>query len=108
MYYLAGLIAIKDETIIGFYQLIHVDEKAVELDALFVEPACMGEGVGGQLFAHAVTQGRQLGYTVLTLQADPFAEAFYLRQGCVKASEKPSLSIPGRVLPAMIFDLLKP
>ncbi len=99
-------IATKESVIIGFYQLIHVDEKTVELDALFIELDYIGQGMGNQLFDHAADSARQQGYQTMSLQSEPYAEDFYIKKGCVKTGEQPSLSIPGRVLPAMIFNLV--
>lgn len=98
--------AVDDELTMGFYQLIHVDELTIELDALFIDPTFIGQGLGEQLFHHAASKARQLGYQTMSIQSDPFAEGFYYKLGCAKVGEKPSLSIPGRVLPAMVFDLL--
>ena len=93
------------ESIIGFYQLRQVSQSVVELEALFVEPTLIGQGVGGQLFSHAVKQASQLGYQQISIQADPFAQAFYLRQGCITVGTKRSLSITGRQLPLMVYNL---
>lgn len=82
-----------------------MDENTVELDALFVEPAYIGKGVGGQLFTHAVAQARRSKYSALSLLSDPFAEAFYFNMGCIKTGEQPSLGVPGRLLPSMIFEI---
>ncbi len=89
----------------GFYQLIHINDSTVELDALFIEPKLIGQGLGQQLFNHAVSQARESGYKTMSLQSDPNAEGFYLKLGCVIVGEKPSLSIPGRLLPVMVFTL---
>ncbi len=98
-------IATDGHSLVGFYQLIHVDEKTVELDALFIEPSHIGQGMGHQLFGHAVDQALQMGYQTMSLQSEPYATGFYLKKGCVKIGEKPSLSIPGRVLPSMVFEI---
>ncbi len=89
----------------GFYQLIHINDATVELDALFIAPQFIGQGLGERLFNHAVSQARESGYKAMSILSDPFAEGFYLKLGCVKVGEKPSLSIPGRFLPALVFAL---
>src|ERR671910_1950718 len=62
----------------GFYRLVLQDGSVVELDALFVEPAAMGQGVGRRLWRHAVATAATLGCSEIMLQSDPQAEGFYL------------------------------
>ena len=45
----------------GFYRLLLQDGSVAELDALFVEPAAMGQGVGKRLWRHAVATAAKLG-----------------------------------------------
>lgn len=99
-------LAVVGDEIMGFYQLIEQDEATVELEALFVEPTQMGQGVGQSLFAHAVAQARSAGYRCMHIQSDPHAAGFYRKQGCVQVGEKASLSIPGRMLPLLNYDLI--
>ncbi|MCB1581985.1 MAG: GNAT family N-acetyltransferase [Xanthomonadales bacterium] len=90
--------------ILGFYQLRSVDEITVELEALFVKPNAMGKCLGQSLFMHASAQAKKSFKTML-IESDPFAETFYLKQGCIRVGEKPSLNIPGRSLPLLHFLL---
>ena len=99
-------IAKKPGQVAGFYQLVELNSATVEMEALFVDPLFIGKGIGRQLFDHAVNQARELGYQSMSIQSDPNAENFYLRLGCIKEGEKPSLSIPGRMLPMMRFNLV--
>jgi hypothetical protein len=46
-----------------------------------------------------------LGVRCVRIQADSFAEPFYLRQGAVRIGEAPSDAIPGRKLPLLCFEL---
>ncbi|EBV1760669.1 N-acetyltransferase, partial [Salmonella enterica subsp. enterica serovar Newport] len=41
----------------------------------------------------------------LLVDADPNAEAFYIRQGAIRIGETPSESLPGRVLPLLLISL---
>jgi len=100
-------IASKGSSLLGFYQLIAIDSSTVELDALFVDPDFIGQGVGAQLFSHAVKLASGLGYQTIAIQSDPHAENIYCKQGCKKVGEKPSLNIPGRLLPSMAFYIEK-
>jgi len=72
-----------------------------ELGMLFVDPEAIGRGVGRALLGHLVAQARGAGFTLLTIDADPHAEAFYLAAGAVRVRAVPSESIPGRVLPQL-------
>ena len=81
------------------------DDGGAELDALFVEPAAMGQGVGRRLWQHAVATAATLGYSEIVLQSDPQAEGFYLAMGARRAGESESTVMPGRMLPLMRFRL---
>jgi len=53
------------------------------------------------LLRDARDHARCLGYELLTIDADPYAEAFYVHGGAVRSGETPSGSIPGRMLPRL-------
>lgn len=67
---------------VGFTMLRGVPPE-IELSRLMVEPDRAGSGVGRALWEHAVETARRLGADVLTLDADPNAEPFYLHMGAV-------------------------
>jgi GNAT superfamily N-acetyltransferase len=67
---------------IGF-SMLRGDPPEIELSRLFVEPDATGAGAGRALWDDAVETARQLGAEVMTLDADPNAESFYLRMGAV-------------------------
>ena len=90
---------------LGYYRLLLQDDGVAELDALFVEPAAMGHGVGKRLWQHAVATAAELGCSELVLQSDPQAEGFYLAMGAQRAGDLESTVIPGRMLPLMRFRL---
>jgi GNAT superfamily N-acetyltransferase len=102
-----GRVVLADDggAIAGFYALLPPDGDRCELDALFVEPAAIGRGIGRRLFAHAATTARAQGARRLEIQADPNAEAFYRREGAHTVGTRPSASIPHRSLPLMVLDL---
>ena len=89
----------------GFYRLVLQDDGLAELDALFVEPAAMGQGVGKRLWRHAVATATRLGCAEMVWQSDPQAEGFYLAMGARRAGESASTVMPGRMLPLMRFRL---
>lgn len=98
-------VASLNEQIQGFYQLVRINPDELELDALFVDPACVGQGLGKVLFAHAAKLAIEEGFSNIQIQSDPNATKFYLKMGCVKVGELESQSIPGRFLPLLSFDL---
>jgi GNAT superfamily N-acetyltransferase len=89
----------------GFYRLVLLDDGVAELDALFVEPAAMGQGVGSRLWWHAVSTAAKLGCSELVWQSDPQTEGFYLTMGAQRAGASESTVMPGRMLPLMRFRL---
>ena len=93
------------EAPLGFYRLVLQDDGMAELDALFVEPAAMGQGVGRRLWRHAVATARELECSEMVWQSDPQAEGFYLAMGARRAGESVSTVMPGRMLPLMRFQL---
>ncbi len=91
--------ALHKEGLIGFYSLVQKDNE-VWLDDLFIDPSVIGEGSGSKLLTHAYKATLELGVNCLLLEADPHAEAFYLKKGFERVGEHAS-SISGRVLPVM-------
>ena len=91
--------------LLGFYQLIRLADERCELEALFVDPAAMGQGVGQSLFRHMTQFCAAHGVIEVVIQSDPFAEGFYLQAGCVRVGSQPSASIPGRELPLLSYRL---
>ncbi len=93
-------VAEEDGRILGFTTLDGEPPKGA-LGMMFVEPDTIGRGVGRRLFAHAMDEARRLGFTRLTIDADPNAEPFYRAMGAVRIGATPSGSIPGRELPLL-------
>lgn len=95
-------VAANDDEILGFY-LLTSDGAVGELVAMFVDPAHLGAGVGRALLQHAREQADVRGIRQLYVDADPHAEAFYAHHGARRIGQTPSGSIPGRVIPRMVF-----
>jgi GNAT superfamily N-acetyltransferase len=89
----------------GYYRLLLEDNGVAELDALFVEPTEMGQGIGKRLWRHAVDTAAKLGCSVMIWQSDPQAEGFYLAMGAQRNGESESTVTPGRMLPLMRYRL---
>lgn len=98
--------------IVGFYALRWLSEtvpasgpRGMELDALFVEPDAIGNGFGRALLEDARARAAMYGAIVMTVQADPHAEAFYRAAGGRRIGRRESESIPGRFLPVLELAL---
>ncbi|MFE9920424.1 GNAT family N-acetyltransferase [Streptomyces sp. NPDC005774] len=99
-----AMVADRDGHILGFTTLEGEPPTGV-LGMMFVEPRAVGQGIGSLLFKSTVAAGRDLGFTRLTIDADPNAEPFYRAMGAVRTGNVPSGSIAGRVLPQMIVTI---
>jgi ribosomal protein S18 acetylase RimI-like enzyme len=89
------------EAPVGYYSLIH-DLNDLWLENLWVLPEYMEQGIGRQLFCHALERSRMLGFSNLKIEADPNAQGFYERMGANKAGEhRYELDGHQRVLPIM-------
>ena len=110
-------VAERDGRILGF-TMLDGRPPAGALGMMFVEPDAIGQGVGRLLFGHAREQARRLGFTLLTIDADPSpssqpgssrgdpnAEPFYTAMGAVRVGAVPSGSVPGRMLPLLELAL---
>ncbi|MGH2517316.1 MAG: GNAT family N-acetyltransferase [Ktedonobacterales bacterium] len=91
--------------IMGVSHFYRLDDDELYLDHLFVEPACMGKGVGARLWSHAVAQAAAQGLRAVVLGADPNARPFYERMGAVVVGWEESPIVPGRRTPVMRYDL---
>jgi GNAT superfamily N-acetyltransferase len=74
-------VAERDGAIAGFAVLLPPVGAACELDAIFVEPDVMRQGVGRRLINDAVAVARRSGATRIEVVANPDAWAFYERLG---------------------------
>lgn len=93
-----------DGRILGFTTLDGEPPEGA-IGMMFVEPDTIGRGVGRRLFTHTMDEARRLGFTRLTIDADPNAEPFYRAMGAVRIGATPSGSIPGRELPLLEIAL---
>ncbi|MFK9097748.1 GNAT family N-acetyltransferase [Pseudomonas guariconensis] len=69
-----------DGALLGFYGLEH-GEDGWQLEHCWVDPSAMGRGHGRRLVDHALAVARGLGVTILAVESDPSARAFYERLG---------------------------
>ncbi len=96
-----------DAVLVGFYSLRVDADNGLELDHFFVDPDCMGAGIGKIMWSHMIATTRSLGQEELTLWSDPNADGFYEKMGCVKIGEKKSPMMPNRH-PAIYKYVLSP
>jgi ribosomal protein S18 acetylase RimI-like enzyme len=74
-------VAERDGAPAGFATLLPPVNGVCELDAIFVEPAAMGTGIGRRLIDDAVVIARRSGAASIVVVANPDAFAFYERLG---------------------------
>ena len=94
----------EDGRVAGFYGL---REQGTELELLylFIEPTAIGSGHGRKLWDHAVETAARLGFQKISIESDPYAEAFYLAMGARRVGEVSSSAQAGRTLPLLEFPL---
>jgi GNAT superfamily N-acetyltransferase len=97
-------VAEEDGAVVGFYSLAGEPPAGV-LDLMFVDPDHIRRGIGRRLWAHTVDTARGAGLVSFSLDADPFAEPFYLAMGAVRIGTSPSAVRPGRELPRLTFTV---
>jgi GNAT superfamily N-acetyltransferase len=77
--------------------------KEFELQALFVEPMRIGQGVGRALMDHAKVFAANVGAHSLVIEGDPHAERFYRAAGGRLIGQRESNSIPRPVLAGILY-----
>jgi len=97
-------VAEEDGELRGFYALCVAGPKA-ELEHMWVMPACIGTGIGKELFLDAMERAAALDVSAVELSADPNAAGFYRRMGAMQIGELDS-SVEGQVrkLPRMKIE----
>ncbi len=99
------LVADFDRVVIGFGALMLGEKPECELEALFIHPDYVRNGLGEKLFTALSRIAIQRAYTIMYIQSDPGAAAFYERVGASYVRQSPSGSIPGRTLPVYRMEL---
>lgn len=84
---------------------VRIVEQEAELLKLFVDPRAIGSGVGQALFEWSCGVARDGGAQGLMIDSDPYAAPFYRQMGARDIGLAPSDSIPGRMLPMLLFAL---
>jgi GNAT superfamily N-acetyltransferase len=94
-------VAVKNKSIIGFYKLENIQQDTILLEALFIEPSMIGQGIGRILYEHAKQYCADNGATYIEVQSDPNSESFYKAVGMSVTGKAQSGSIKGRYLPTL-------
>jgi GNAT superfamily N-acetyltransferase len=93
-------LATEGPNFVGFYCLV-ADGETGALDDMFLNPPYIGKGCGRALWDHMTALARAIGVREFTIDADPFAEGFYLKMGAERIGAAESTAIPGRMLPLL-------
>lgn len=96
------LLVEQDGHVWGFATLNKSQGNTCELEALFVAPECIGQGMGKVLFTKAIDLAKNLDVDSVEIHSDPYAAEFYKRMGCIPSGWVTSQSISGRKLPVFI------
>lgn len=79
--------AMKDFDLLGFYALDGNPPHLI-LGGFWIDPKYQNKGVGKKLFSHLLQKASSLKAKTLQWESDPYAEAFYLKMGAKKISER--------------------
>lgn len=94
-------LAVAENASVGYYSLKQ-DAHGLWLDNLWILPEYMGQGIGQQLFNHALGRSRASGAATLKIESDPNAQGFYEKMGAQKTGEhRYELEGQLRILPVM-------
>lgn len=89
---------------VGFYSLAFGNRAALE--HLWMDPRFMGRGLGRRLVEHAMSRTALRGYGSLQVDADPNAEAFYVRMGGIRVGLVPApVAGAARLLPRLVIPV---
>jgi len=98
-------VAVEGEKCIAYYSLNN-DGEFLWLGNLWVLPEFIGQGIGRELFQHALVRSCARGASILRIESDPNAQIFYEKMGARKIGEVLS-EVDGqpRMLPVMEINL---
>lgn len=90
--------------VLGFYALVRGEDRA-QLEHMWVAPRFIGQGIGKDLFIHAMQEAAGQNVSVIEISSDPNAEGFYRKMGAERIGEVSS-EIDGqtRRLPRLAID----
>ncbi len=93
-----------EANIAGFFLLVPASPHWA-LEHFWVSPASMGRGIGRALISNAIKLTADAGVAALVIDADPYAEQFYLAIGAhrVGTISAPIEGVPDRVRPQLVL-----
>jgi len=91
--------AVEGADVAGFYALEWNDQDC-ELKHLWINPHCIGQGIGKGLFSHLIAQLQTLGVQTCKIVAEPHAEGFYRHMGAIRIGDQPRPRL-GQMLPIL-------
>jgi len=91
-----------DEKTVGYYSY-QIEEQAIKLDNLFLLPQYIGKGMGRYLMNDFLNRIQKLNYQRIYLDAEPYAEGFYIKHG-FKTISSFETAIKGRFMPVMELE----
>ncbi|WP_162263960.1 MULTISPECIES: GNAT family N-acetyltransferase [Legionella] len=94
----------KDQSLVGLYAFKINEQSAAELDLFFINSNHIRQGLGKQIWQHAINFASTKGWLKFELVSDPNAEGFYLKMGA--KSLRKFESFPGRFVPVLSVSLV--
>jgi len=94
-----------DDGMKGFYGFKKNEDNQDELDLFFLDPSCIGKGLGRQLWNLCLDTAKGLKIKEFIICVDPNAEEFYLKMGCSKIGTKLSPMLLDRYTPILRYTL---
>lgn len=96
-------VAERNGRIAGFH-VVEARGTTCDLLHFWVEPGCMGQGIGRALFADVVREAGRLDCREIRIESDPNAEPFYRRLGAIPEGQVPApVAGAERWLPLLTF-----
>lgn len=93
------------EQILGFSVIQTINKEKCELEALFVDPAHIGHGIGHLLMMASIATAAENMFSMMEIVSDPNATGFYQKYGAIHQGDVASQSIEGRRLPLLSITL---
>jgi N-acetylglutamate synthase-like GNAT family acetyltransferase len=96
-------VLLRDGAVAGFFGFISAPEETI-LNDFWIEPACIGTGLGRVMWQQAIEQARTHGIESFFIHSDPNAEGFYLHMGAERIGTRIAPET-GRDLPLLQYIL---
>ncbi len=93
-----------DNTIVGYYSYINLEDDVIKLDNLFVLPEYIGSGLGKLLMNDFMDRLKMTKTKKVVLDSEPNAEQFYEKFGFIKVGQIET-KIKDRYLPIMEYKV---